>query len=121
LDNYAVTEPAIFLEYSAWEGIPPGELVELDEEGDLICLGDSFEFSRSAPMLRLLISRELLSSPHGVTEGRIRKEHVLRLLDKIRSLILEEDDSTFGALTEADVTRKTECYLQKGVLGYYRW
>lgn len=121
LENYAETEPAIFLEYSAWQGIPPDELVELDDEGDLICLGDSFEFSRSAPMIRLLISRELYGSPYGTTEGKKRKEHVLRLLDKIRSLLLEEDDSTFGALTEADVTRKTESFLRTGVPGYYRW
>lgn len=121
LENYAETEPAIFLEYTASEGIPPGELVELDEEGDLISLSDSFEFSRSAPMIRLLISRELNGSPHGPTEGKIRKEHVLRLLDKIQTLILEEDDSTFGALTEADITRKTESYLRTGVPGYYRW
>lgn len=75
LENYAETDPAIFLEFSAWEDIPPGELVELDEEDDLIFLNETVELALPSAMIRILIPRMPDRHPEDASSASPQKEH----------------------------------------------
>lgn len=120
LGKYAEKAPDCFLQFDATENIPPGELTELDDEGDLIFLNETFELTRSS-FVRLLILRGPVGYPEDAPTASARKASVLRLLDKIRAQIVAEDDGTFRALTEAEVTKKAERFALTGVPGYHRW
>ena len=106
LDNYAEKTPNFFLQFDAWSNVEEGDFVFVpDPEGDCLFYSETFELMTSRPHIRVLIDN---GPRKGALTSPATKEDLLRLLDKIKAAVADQED--FTPPTEAEANELAEEY-----------